>query len=574
MKKLLSAVLCAALIITALPCAYAQSVSSLLTSIQATVPMVKEVKPDADMEVKKSADANFVDGPLTVEEAIVSTTYDFKTTLDMYKVRAAFTNWINIAKGYAVSDADLLARINGLHVKGNFTVEIVYPNALNVPATFTSGTNMYGFNAGASTIFKETGRSVSAVDASTSKLTINITVKDVTDTYDYVVASDMETYLNTYLADIDLTCTGILPAAHGAYTVRGTISGQNTIYDGTDHVGTIDYVAIQTGGGQIEETIIVNTPSTGGTNVSAGTTQTTNKVTLQFVSEGETHYTVTKANKVSVNVEEIEEPTREGYAFVGWFADEGLSIPVSGELEVTEDTTIYAKWVNVTVPGGLNGDDRFAYIIGYPDGDVRPNANITREEIATIYYRLLTKEKRHELYTEENSFTDVDADRWSNEEISTVANGKYIVGDPDGTFRPEDAITRAEFVTIASRFLEDTDKEAYKRFNDIKDHWAEDAILSVANQEWITGYEDGSFRPDEYITRAEAMTIFNRILAHYVNEDSLIDGVKHWPDNKEGAWYYYEVLSATNSRTFTFQADGYSEKWTEIVPNPDWSVIK
>lgn len=574
MKKILSAVLIAAMIITAMPMAYAQSVSSLLTSIQSPIPMVKTVKPDADLLVKKTADSTFVDGPLSIVESTLTTTFDFKAILDMAKVRQAFTNWMTIARGYAVGDADLQTRIDNLKVEGVFYVDITYPNTLSVPATFTGGANMYGFNAGASTIFKETGRTITPVDANTSMLTISIAVKDTTDTNNYVLASDMETYLTTYLADMDLTCVGAAPTVHGNYTVTGVVRGQNKIYDGAEHVGTIDYRAVQTGTStqSVAETISVTNINPGATNVSGGGTGS-NKVTVEFVSAGETHHSITKVNSVKVNVDEIEKPKREGFAFAGWYDDEQNTIPVTGEIDVKEHSTIHAKWINTTVPSALN-DDRAAYVIGYPEGDVRPTANISREEIATIFYRLLKKEVREELYMEENSFADVDTDRWSNKEISTMANGKYIQGYEDGTFRPEDDITRGEFVTIAARFLDAIIDESYKTFNDIDGHWAEAAIHSVADQEWIGGYEDGSFRPDELITRAEAMAIINRMLVYHIDHDSLIDDVKHWPDNHPSEWYYLEVLKATNTREHSVRENGYTEDWHEILPNPDWSVIK
>ena len=579
MKKILSAVLCIALLITAVPMTYAQSVKSLLESIQSPVPMERQVKPDANMEVKKTSDIAYTGNSVSVVESTLTTTYDAKTTLDMSKVRQAFTNWMTIARGYvgtgALADTDLQTRINNLQVKGQFKVEITYPNVLTAPAAFVTGGNMYGFNAGALTIFKEISRSVTPVNGTTDKLTIDIKVKDTADTVDYVLASELEANLPTYLADMDLTCTGIVPTAFGTHTITGKITGWNDIYDGADHVGKIEYTAVQAGtqSDNVTGTIIVTAPNPGATNVSGGSGTGSNKVTVDFVSEGETHHTVTKPNKVTINVDEVEKPTREGFAFAGWYDDPQNTIPVTGEINVTEHNTIHAKWINTTVPSALN-DDRAAYVIGYPDGDVRPTANISREEIATIFYRLLKKEIREELYMEENNFADVDADRWSNSEISTMANGKYIQGYEDGTFRPEDDITRGEFVTIAARFLDAIIDESYKTFNDIDGHWAEAAIHSVADQEWIGGYEDGSFRPDELITRAEAMTIINRMLVYHIDHDSLIDAVKHWPDNHASEWYYLEVLTATNTRDHSIRENGYTEDWHEILPNPDWSVIK
>ncbi len=580
MKKLLSAVLCAALIITAMPMAYAASISDVFGSPSVDkAPIVnRTVKADANMLVMVSG-GTYADGPLTIVENPVASTFDFKVDLDMANVETTFKTWIQLARGYAPTDTDYQSRLDNARVKGNFTVEITYPNALTVPAAFTANSqSMYGFTA--SPIFREVSRTA-VVGADTTTLTISVEVYDSGVGVNYVKALDMENDVvsgsNTYLADMSLECTGVLPAAHGTYTVTGKLTGNTTIWDdnGTTQIGNVTYNAYQTGTqtAQVSETITVSAPSTGATNVSGGTSGSPNRVTVDFVTEGDVHHTVTKTGKVNINVDDIEEPTREGFAFAGWYAEEYYKTPVSGDMEITEDTTLHAKWINTTVPSALN-DDRAAYVIGYPDGDVRPESNITREEIATIFYRLLKKEIREELYAEENAFADVDADRWSNKEISTMANGKYIQGYEDGTFRPEDAITRGEFVTIAARFLDETVDESYKNFKDIDDHWAEEYIHAVADQEWIGGYEDGTFRPDALITRAEAMTIINRMLVYHIDHESLIDGVKHWPDNNASDWFYFDVLAATNTRDHDVRENGYTEDWVEILPNPDWSVIK
>lgn len=581
MKKMLSAVLCAAMIITAMPMTYAASISDVF-GVEGKTPIVnRTIKADANMLVAKAGGA-YADGPLSVTESPISSTYDFKVELDMQKVEDQFKTWVQIARGYS-ADADYQTRLDNAQVKGDFTVEITYPNALTVPAAFTANSqSMYGFTA--SPIFKETSRTA-VVGANTTTLTIALEVFDPSNpSNNYIKAIDMENDvingLNTYLDDMSLACTGVLPTAYGTYTVTGKLTGNTTIWDdnGATQIGNIAYNAVQAGTttAQVSETITVAAPASGGINVSGGggsASVPSNKVTVDFVSAGETHHTVTKANGVKLDVEDIDVPEREGYAFAGWYADEYHKTPVTGEIDVEENTTLYAKWINVTVPSAL-ANDRVAYVIGYPDGDVRPNDNITREEIATIFYRLLKKEIREEIYAEENTFADVEADRWSVEEISTMANGGYIKGYEDGAFRPENAITRGEFVTIAARFLEEKVNESYKTFNDINDHWAEDAIHAVADQEWIGGYEDGTFRPDALITRAEAMTIINRMLVYHIDHESLIDDVKHWPDNKETDWFYFDVLTATNTREHEIRENGYTENWKAILPNPDWSTIK
>lgn len=582
MKKILSVVLCVALLMTAMPMAFAapasQSISDVFGSEGKTPIVDRSIKADANMLVTKTGGV-YADGPLSITESTVSSTFDFKVELDMQKVEDTFKNWIQIARAYS-DTTEYQSRLDNAYVRGNFNVEITYPNALNVPAAFTANTqSMYGFSA--NPIFRETSRTA-VVGAETTTLTIAIEVFDPnTPANNYVLAANMENDVlhgpNSYLADMSLECTGVAPSAYGTYTVTGKLTGTTTIWDdsGATQIGNIEYKAVQSGTNveKVSETITVAAPVSGGTNVSGGSSTGSNKVTVDFVSAGDTHHTVTKPNKVTINVDEVEKPEREGFAFAGWYDDPQNTIPVTGEINVTEHNTIHAKWINTTVPSALN-DDRSAYVIGYPDGDVRPTANISREEIATIFYRLLKKEIREELYMEENTFADVESDRWSNKEISTMANGKYIQGYEDGTFRPEADITRGEFVTIAARFLDAIIDESYKTFNDIDGHWAEAAIHSVADQEWIGGYEDGSFRPDELITRAEAMAIINRMLVYHIDHDSLIDAVKHWPDNHPSEWYYLEVLKATNTREHSVRENGYIEDWHEILPNPDWSVKK
>ena len=270
-----------------------------------------------------------------------------------------------------------------------------------------------------------------------------------------------------------------------------------------------------------------------------------------------------------VDVADIETPEKEGFAFEGWY--DGTE-KVEGEVTIKNGETLklYAKFVSVQVPDKFEtSDEHYAYIIGYPDGTVRPNDNISREEIATIFYRLLTDEYRNEILSTTNDFEDVEEGRWSNKAISTMANGGYIQGY-DGKFNPEDAITRAEFVTIAARFLE-TESEAEAEFKDVEGHWAEEYIDATSQAAWINGYEDNTFKPDNNITRAEAMAIFNRILCRRVDSDGLIQGTVYFPDVNDTDWFVYDVLEATNSHKCE-KADGeVYEDWTELLPNRDWT---
>ena len=224
---------------------------------------------------------------------------------------------------------------------------------------------------------------------------------------------------------------------------------------------------------------------------------------------------------------------------------------------------------------GLNTTDHFAYIIGYPDGTVQPGGQITRAEVATIFFRLLTDDVRDENLTKTNRYSDVAATAWYNTAVSTLSSMGIITGYPDGTFRPNAAITRAEFAAIAARFDHDGDKTAAK-FSDIATHWAKDEISIAYNNGWITGYPDGTFGPQRDITRAETMTLVNRVLNRQPEtEDDLLPNMAVWTDNANPkAWYYLAVQEATNSHYYEFKTNSKYEKWTELRETRDWSQLE
>ncbi len=224
---------------------------------------------------------------------------------------------------------------------------------------------------------------------------------------------------------------------------------------------------------------------------------------------------------------------------------------------------------------GLNTTDHFAYIVGYGNGEVRPQNNITRAEVATIFFRLLTDDIRDENLTKTNRYSDVAATAWYNTTVSTLSSMGIITGYPDGTFRPNAAITRAEFAAIAARFDHDGDKTTAK-FSDIATHWAKDEISIAYNNGWITGYPDGTFGPQRDITRAETMTLVNRVLNRQPEtEDDLLPNMTVWTDNANPkAWYYLAVQEATNSHYYKFKTNSKYEKWTELRETRDWTLLE
>ena len=226
------------------------------------------------------------------------------------------------------------------------------------------------------------------------------------------------------------------------------------------------------------------------------------------------------------------------------------------------------------VPTGLNGDDHFAYIVGYPNGNVEPNGNITRAEVATIFFRLLTEEVRTANSTQSNSLSDVTRGQWFNHAVSTLSSMGIVKGHNDGTFAPNAPITRAEFAAIAARF-DDKNTDTSSKFTDIASHWAKNEIGIAANKGWINGYPDGTFRPNQYITRAEAMTLVNRVLNRLPeNSSDLLDSMIKWPDNSDASqWFYLAVQEATNSHYYKTKENKF-EKWTKLRETRDWTELE
>ena len=223
-------------------------------------------------------------------------------------------------------------------------------------------------------------------------------------------------------------------------------------------------------------------------------------------------------------------------------------------------------------PDALNGEDHFNYIVGDADGKVHPERNITRAEVASIFFRLLKDDVRSENLTDQNTFADVSADDWYNVAVSTMSDMGIVFGRTDYQFDPDAYITRAEFAAIAARF----DSESYSGddlFTDIEGHWAENQINRAAEKGWITGYPDGTFDPNRYITRAEAVTMINRVLNRLPESaDALHEDMNVFPDNMDTtAWYYLAIQEATSSHEYEKDKDGVYETWTDVLPDRDWA---
>lgn len=256
----------------------------------------------------------------------------------------------------------------------------------------------------------------------------------------------------------------------------------------------------------------------------------------------------------------------ENHTIHATFARKHTPTPSKPTVEIEDDDAL-----------GLNTDDHFAYIIGYPDGTVQPNGQITRAEATTIFFRLLTEESRSANLTKTNGYTDVASDAWYNTAVSTMTKAGIVDGYPDGTFRPDAPITRAEMAKIISLFAKLDKSES--RFSDIAGHWAEAYIRLAAGNGWIAGYPDGTFGPQRNITRAETATMINRVLDRVPSEEShlLSRGVMQiWPDANPGDWFYFAMQEATNSHDYERNAKwaAADEQWTALRETRDWSQLE
>lgn len=289
---------------------------------------------------------------------------------------------------------------------------------------------------------------------------------------------------------------------------------------------------------------------------------------------------------------------KSGARFDGWYSADGtlLSkeltfVPTKGDGAVWQGTTYYAhfsakrspstpstpakpdetKPTLAPIPEMLNGEDHYAYLLGYEDGTVRPNGSISRAEVATVLFRLLKDDVRTQNLTKDNAYSDVSDTAWYAAAVSTLSKMGVISGYPDGTFRPNAPITRAEFAAMIARF-DETAKSADTPFTDISGHWAENAIGKAYGNGWVEGSSKTVFCPESNLTRAETATLLNRVLHRLPEKESdLLANQIVWPDNPETFWGYLAIQEATNSHEYERKADGVHETQTAKRENRDWS---
>lgn len=346
------------------------------------------------------------------------------------------------------------------------------------------------------------------------------------------------------------------PTRSGSYA----FSGWYTEKDGGIHITAESQVKLIT-----DTTLYAHWRFTGGGGGGGGGGNSTTEYTITFEVNGGTKLSpVTAAPGTVVKLADYT-TTREGYKFLGWYLDKDLKEAAGDAMKLTKNTTLYAAWEKA--PSGwaaiLNTEDHMAYIEGLPDGTVRPCAPITRAEVAMIFYRLMRGEAHAQFDTDKNSFTDVDTGAWYATAVSTLASMGIVKGRGNNAFDPTAPITRGEFAAIAARFS-DGKYDGADQFTDISGHWARAEINQAAALGWVYGDGSGAFHPNDLITRAEVMTLVNRVLGRMADKDGLIiPGMKTFPDNAPSAWYYYDVVEATNGHTY--HMEGGLEHWDTLT---------
>lgn len=543
-KRIISICAAAAMVFSCAASALAAPVTQitdLIKSIPGYESSYKEVDVEipADIELRVGNDGLFADGPVVrqVASSNIPVTFSYRATMYMQTVRDEFNDYLTAAKALInvakvadaeVDDAALLAQLNDMPVRGEFTVKVTFPKTVTIPEGMKNGTDMYGFNEEAKAIFTE----VSPRTVTTEGLEIHIAIKgsDDEESRDYITAAEL--YDNgeySYLQDLVLTCSGVVVKGIGTHKIKGEVTGTIKIGDAESPVSTINYKAVQITEGHSGDA---------GRNPSDGIYET-----VKLISSG-------------------------GGSGSGSGSSGNSSSPVSTPTPPISTVTPQEAESDAE----LNTEEHYAYIIGDENGKVRPMDNISRAEVATIFYRMFTDETRTKYWSNENAFADVSVNDWYNVAISTLSNAKVINGYDDGTFKPNASITRAEFAAIVSR-MTDGLYQGYDLFDDIKNNWAREYINRAAYKGWVQG--DGeNYRPEDNITRAEAMTLINNVLIRHVKESGMYENMRVWSDNLSSAWYYTAVQEATNSHTYERIDDTEYERWIEPMADRDWDALE
>lgn len=526
------------------------------------------------------------------ESSVTASSFDYQASIDMLEVRKAFIERYNgalLIKTDAPLTASEWSQFENSRVTGNFAITLTYSYSGTTPyVSKNDGTPLTK-----SDIVLPTGSifEVDSVDPSViGTVVINIKVKDATpvtikDLYDSFTDTTSTAPKSTKLDKITVSLNNLRISHDSEITI--SLTGQTDFeeIDALESTGYKKYAKLSYASPDTyvttpptpPSTVNVYLPTTSGGGGGRGISKPVTPVVPVITDNDQNLDAEVKENTDGTYTITIKSKPEEKDGFIenGWSQTpyaggdknyDGVTVIENAIPDENGNFVFHPRYVNVTVPSALepetdeNGNFLHkVYIHGYPDGEVKPNGNITREEVTAAFDRLLNVAFRANIVTTEQNFPDVNGDRWSNESIATMANGGFIVGDESGNFNPSKPITRAEFAVIASKFAPIDAEPAENYFSDIDGHWAKDFILKIAGQYWISGNPDGTFNPDAYITRAEAMTIINRMLVRYGDHES--DYATQWPDVEKNDWYYDSVIEATTHNTYVRTENGWSEAW-------------
>ncbi len=526
-------------------------------------------------------------------------TFQFKVSLDMSNVKTAFEDlYDDRVKSFENGSSEQKAvkrAVDSSAVEGEFFVDVTYDSRIIIPDAFKLNPKS-SINLVQDTDLFEVN--TATLDETNHTLKVAFKVKDGK-TVKTNLVDDTKAFNN-----LSVTLTGFSTETKNQFLdVTAKLTGDSytkfIATDDTNEFAIIKYISNEdtasfkiytTGGGSTkhtskEDTTIKVTEDNTGTKIPSKTEVKDDGTIIvspveQTKADDDSTYTFTITKKPEPKEGFIE----NGYSttpFAGGDPEyNGTSDIIITSYDSESPAVLYPRYVNITVPPQLNQGisedgntkEHILYIVGYPDGEVKPKGNITREEITAAFYRLLDLHFRSSIETTEQDFPDVESERWSNKSVATMKNGGFIVGDENGNFNPGTPITRAEFAVLASNFAPADAAVAENYFTDIDGHWAKEYILKVAGQYWISGYGDGTFNPDAYITRAEAMSIINRMLVRYADRDTVY--VREWPDLYKSDWYYEAVTEATTHNYYARLQNQWSEVWVEDAYTDTKNAVK
>ncbi len=494
------------------------TVAMVISCFAMTAAAAGTVNVPSDLQVGVQADG-FADSIVIS----AGTAVNLQATIDMAPVRAEFEKqYQDIADTF--TDPTMLAKFYSCKITGGWTWTLTCPEETVLPEETLNAADLAGFSDNAKLIFKEKSRTQKRENGNLI-FTIETEVAGPAGADGsrpgFCTVGDMKEKLDTWLGDMQFNISGIEVSGTKATTFLGSMTGST-------------------------------------------------EIKANVLSESFAFLSIPKnAQKGAIRADVTLQASEEIIDHRGGSVTGGKNLPVSSKNLDEETESSQSHGTASSDVSGLDSKNHMAYIEGDSNGLVRPNESVSRAEVATMLYRLLEASRRDEIFTDTYRFADLSKDLWYNKAVASMAQGGYVTGYEDGNFYGDNAITRAEMVAMVVRFT--AAKEGTVSFADVDNsHWAYDAIATAVARNWVSGYPDNTFRPDQYITRAETMAVINRILGRGVSVEGLNDIYLNWPDNQDpNEWYYCEVLEAANSHNYVGARP--NEVWTgkAVVPYYD-----